>query len=109
MSPPDLTRVRDVLRRLSAMMTDPTLSARTAAMLRGEIACPELEIPHMTKNTVQTTVRLPAELVRRLEKMEATMGKDPALAAFRISFQSVMRTAIARGLDAMEAEKRGNL
>lgn len=104
-------------RRIRGLMTDlrrmfaasPGLAQRTGAMLRGELAAPDLEEEQMV-NEMQLSVRLPEDLLKRLEKMETKMAKNPELAAFRVSRQSVLRLALMRGLDVLEAEhaeKRG--
>jgi predicted transcriptional regulator len=58
-------------------------------------------------NDTQFSVRLPADLVKRLDKMEAKLAKQPDMAAFRVTRQSVLRLALMRGLDALEEEHKG--
>ena len=98
-------RIRDLTEDLrQKLMDSPELARRTDAMLRGQLPAPDLE-EEMAPNDVQFSVRVPEDLVKRLDKMEARMAKDPEWAAFRVSRQAVLRAALMRGLDVMEAEQ----
>lgn len=81
----------------------PAAAERLGAALQEELEVPPREM-EMATNEVQMSLRLPEDLVKRLERMEARMAKDPELAPFRVSRQSVLRMALMRGLDALEDE-----
>jgi hypothetical protein len=52
---------------------------------------------------VPVTVRIPAELVKRLDRLKAKVGKDPTLTTFgRVSRSSVVKLAILKGVEVLE-------
>lgn len=59
----------------------------------------------MKKKTVspgtQTALRLPGEFLTRADKLCAKISKDPMM---RVTRSAVLKMAIGRGLDALEAE-----
>lgn len=56
------------------------------------------------KNDVQVALRMPAEVKRRVVALERVMARHRAMSDFRVSEQLVMRMALQRGLDILEAE-----
>jgi hypothetical protein len=56
---------------------------------------------------VPVTVRIPAELAKRLDRLKPKVGKDPTLTTFgRVSRSSIVKLALLRGVAALEAEYR---
>lgn len=55
-------------------------------------------------NDVQIPIRLPAEVVERAETLVPKMERDPKRLGWRVSRSSVLREALIRGLDLLEAE-----
>lgn len=55
-------------------------------------------------NEKQLSVRLPTETVDRCDALVPVLAELPALAGFRVERASVLRLAIARGLQALEQE-----
>jgi hypothetical protein len=47
---------------------------------------------------------VPDDLVKRIERLETKLSRDPDLAAFLVSRQSVVRLALMKGLDVLEAD-----
>ena len=56
------------------------------------------------RNDVQVSLRMPAEVKERVAAVEQAMAKNRSMSAFRVSEQVVMRMALMRGLDILEAE-----
>jgi len=53
----------------------------------------------------QTAVRLPPEMLRRAEALVSKMAKDPTLSALgRVTRSTVLKIAVARGLQALEQQ-----
>lgn len=51
---------------------------------------------------VQTTIRLPAELIKRADELVPMLEARPDLAAWqRVNRSTVLRLALARGLEAL--------
>lgn len=55
-------------------------------------------------NEKQIVVRVPAEVPDRAKALADRMRDLPALAGLRVTASSVLRQAVLRGLDALEAE-----
>lgn len=53
---------------------------------------------------VMTAVRLPCELVERLDRAVERMKVDPAAAMLRPTRSSLLRLAVVRGLEVLEKE-----
>jgi predicted DNA-binding protein len=71
-------------------------------MLAGELEARMTEVP--------TSVRLPNELIRRLDALAKRMSKDPrtaALAGAEVSRAAALRLAIAEGIEVLEARYAG--
>jgi hypothetical protein len=94
-----------VLGALAALLRpDPALAERTMAMLRDDLACPDLEEPTV-RDEVPTSVRLPADLVRRLDALIPRLERVPALAALGpLTRSKVLRLALVRGVETLEVE-----
>jgi len=58
----------------------------------------------MTKNEVQTAIRLPADLVKRVDDLVGKLKDAPEFALFEPSRSAVMRLALLRGVELLEAE-----
>lgn len=50
------------------------------------------------------SARMPVELVQRLDALVERLGGDPAYLAFKLSRSSLLRLAVQRGIEALEAE-----
>lgn len=112
----DLARERS-LRALDARMAalldagGPDLAGRTRAMLAGELDAPGMEGRKMAGPLFHDTavnLRLPSALLARAEALAPSLADDPLLAAAGrgAGRATVLRLALARGLDALEAEFR---
>lgn len=55
-------------------------------------------------NDVQVAIRLPREAVARAGRLSEVLAARPSYAALRVTPSAVMRMALLRGLDALEAE-----
>lgn len=55
-------------------------------------------------NDQQIPIRLPTEIVERLDALVPLLASDPKLGAWRITRSAVMRQALLRGLDLLETE-----
>lgn len=58
-------------------------------------------MPKKAASEAQTALRLPGEFLKRADRLCARIGKDPML---RVTRSTVLKMAIGRGLDALEAE-----
>lgn len=59
---------------------------------------------------VTTTLRLPAEMMARIEALIPKVAKRPEFAAHgRVSRSAVIRLVILRGLEALEAEAKAGM
>ena len=94
-------RIQRGLERLNelAQKTDPE---RTLAWVRDQA---RLEIL-MAKDDGQTSLRLPAELLQRAEDLVPRLAADPNVTALvgRITRSTVIKLALARGLDQLDDE-----
>ena len=108
----DLARERRIRARVDELgellSGRPDLAERTRAMLAGELPCPDLdnlEEP-MGTNDAAVNLRLPSTALDRAEAMVEALAADPMLrAAGRgVSRSTVLRLAVLRGLDSLEAE-----
>lgn len=112
--PIDLARVRAAEERLDALLADagPRLRERTAAMLAGELPCPDLdeeEVRPMRQGQTPVNVRLPATMIARLDALVPTVGAASELATVvTVTRSDVLRLAILRGLEQLEAEYAGH-
>ena len=71
---------------------------RTRRMLAGDLEAGMSEVP--------TSIRLPADLAERLDKLADRMSKDPkvaALAGTKIKRAAALRLAILEGIEVLEA------
>lgn len=97
-------RITERIRLLrGALAANPKLAERTRQLLAHEIPAPTLEDATMD-NEEQIALRLPADALERAEALVPKLAKLPALAAVRVTRSAVLRMAILRGLDALEAE-----
>lgn len=55
-------------------------------------------------NDQQIPIRLPTEIVERIDALVPLLASDPKLGAWRITRSAVMRQALLRGLEALEAD-----
>jgi hypothetical protein len=106
--PTDLVRerrIRATLRSLKeALDRDPELARRTHAALTGRLAAPDLEEQTMS-NEDQVTIRLPKGFLERAERVAKKLAADPAHSTpFRVSRAAVLRMALLRGVEALEAD-----
>ena len=101
--PVDLGRVRRGLQKIERTLREhPEVAERTGRMLAGELACHDLE-DEMSMDLVP--IRLPAGVVARADALIEPMAADPKLAALgTVTKAVVLRVALVRGLEALEAE-----
>lgn len=110
--PIDLARVRAAEDRLAARLAaNPALAERTAAMLTGELPCPDLENevrPMQTEALRNANVRLSDDaLARAVALVPKVAVRSELAAAGRVTRSDVLRLAVLRGLEAIEAEYAG--
>lgn len=102
----DLARERRIRAELAALKElfakSPGLEARTLGALEGEIPCPALE--ETMPSDRQITFRLPSELLDRADAMVEVLAAEPEFQAYRMSRGVVLRLALHRGLESLEAE-----
>jgi hypothetical protein len=55
-------------------------------------------------NDTQVAIRVPGAAVARAGKLAKALAGEPAYAAWRMTPSAVMRLALLRGLDVLEAE-----
>ena len=61
----------------------------------------------MAKNPSPSSLRLPADLLSRADVLRPLVAQDEELRAFgRVSRSSVLRLAVLKGLEALEAQYR---
>lgn len=60
----------------------------------------------MPANEEQVSIRLPPALLERADKLTRKLSADPAHAAFRVTRAAVLRLALIRGIEALEADQR---
>ncbi|GMV98825.1 MAG: hypothetical protein AMXMBFR83_31730 [Phycisphaerae bacterium] len=112
--PIDLARVRAAEERLAARLAaNPALAERTAAMLTGELPCPDLDEeevrPMQTEALRNANVRLSDDaLARAVALVPKVAVRSELAAAGRVTRSDVLRLAVLRGLDALEAEYAGH-
>lgn len=86
------------------LRADPALAERTMAMLSGELACSELE-DSTVRDEIPTSVRLPADLVKRLDALIPRLARVPMLAALgSVTRSKLIRLALTRGVGLLESE-----
>ena len=98
-------RRRGLLDELAALLADPALAERTRDNLAGPAAWLSLALEAPLDKP--KTVRLPLEVLDRLDALAERMSAVPTLAALaggRLSDSAVLRIAVIRGLDLLEAE-----
>ncbi len=103
-------RIRAALDELRALLdADPALAERTRAMLAGELPCPDLEEKETMPNDAAINLRVPKDVLSRADALMPALAQDPMLqAAGRgVSRSVVLRLAVLRGLDSLEAEYGG--
>lgn len=103
----DLGRVRASLARLdSLIVSSPELGSRTAAWMATDPDLDSLEalMPTDSDSGAQP-VKLPPHLIARADDLVPLLAARPDLAAYgRVSRTSVVRLALARGLEALAAD-----
>jgi hypothetical protein len=57
-------------------------------------------------NDRQVVVRVPADTVDRAERVASILTRRPEYAGMRVTWTTVLRLAMLRGLDGLEAEAR---
>jgi len=97
------TRTRAGLDRIGDVVQGrPELAERTRRMLAGDLPCPDLETDGMGQ-MVYVPLRLPEDLVARADALAPRLQRDPRIvAAGRSGRSTVMRLALALGIDALE-------
>lgn len=77
-------------------------------MLRGELDCPDVEEPAVKDQAsveVPTSVRLPRDIVKRLDALVPRLQRVPAIAALgTLTRSKALRLALVRGVETLEAE-----
>mgnify|MGYP001273945540 CR=1 FL=1 len=58
-------------------------------------------------NETQVALRLPADAVRRAAALAEKMARAPELRAWRLTRSAVLRLALLRGIESLEAEYLG--
>ena len=96
----DPSAVVRALAELSSALEDPTIAARTAAYLAGDL--PGMETP-MTRNDVQIVLRLPQTIRDRADALIPALEARPDIAALgKVTRSKVIRLALVRGLEILE-------
>lgn len=97
----DMGRVQAAMARLEAVLVaNPSIAGRTAAYLNGNLKGEPMELVKDTK-----ALRVPDEFNERADALIEPLAKDTQRRAFgRVSRAAVLRLAIAKGLEALEAE-----
>lgn len=98
-------RVRSNLAELRTLTMAPAVAGRTLALRDLALSLSTLEDP--MGNDKATSVRLPEEVLERLDALAARLAEDPtirALAGGTLSRSAVLRIAVTRGLEVLEAE-----
>ncbi|MCZ7649606.1 MAG: ribbon-helix-helix domain-containing protein [Planctomycetota bacterium] len=112
--PVDLARARAAEERLAELLTEkPHLAERTAAMLAGDLPCPDLddeeEAPPMRRSQTPVNVRLPDTMLARLDALAPLVGTAAELAMVdKVTRSDVLRLAVLKGLEQLEAEYAGH-
>lgn len=57
-------------------------------------------------NEAQVAIRLPTDFLKRAGALVTAMRKNPAMQAWSLTRSAVLRLAVQKGLDALEAEYR---
>jgi hypothetical protein len=99
-------RTRAILAELAllAPKIDPTRTRAELALLDALALSPALEAAPMPEGTAPAT-RLPVELLARADELVPLLAARPELAAHgRVTRSTVVRLALARGLDALAAD-----
>jgi len=106
--PADLDRERRIRRELAELRRliegNPRLAERTAAMLRGDLEAPGLEEPKMNGAEEQVSIRVPEGTQARAEALVPALNEAPEFKVLRCTKSAILRLAILRGLEALEAE-----
>jgi len=106
--PVDLDRERRIRRILAELRRriegNPRLAERTAAMLRGDLRAPGLEEPRMNGAEEQVSIRVPGGTLARAEALVPVLNDAPEFRVLRCTKSAILRLAILRGLEALEAE-----
>ena len=106
--PSDLSRdrIRAALATLEqALAENPELARRSHAVVAGRLPAPELEEQPTRSNDKQVAIRLSTALLKRAEKLAQKLATDPSHSSvYRVSRSAVLRRALLRGLEALEAE-----
>lgn len=79
---------------------NPQLAERTKDMLSGELPCPALEEP--MSNDAALSMRLPNELLERVDALVPVLQRQPEFSVWKISRPQVIRMAINVGLEHLE-------
>ena len=101
----EVRRVRAGLDRIGgAVEGRPALADRTAALLRGDLRCPDLEAAPMGK-MLHVPLRLPEKLVGRADALVPLLESDPRMEAVgRVVRATVLRLALSIGLAQLERD-----
>jgi len=105
----DLAAVRAAEARIDRLLAEhPELRERTAAMLAGDLTCPDLESEPMPETKINpVTLRLPADLIARVDALVPEARRLPDLAMLTtITRADVLRLALVKGVGQVEAELR---
>lgn len=106
--PVDLARVRASLGRLEAVIREhPEIRERTAAFLASDPSPSTMEILVSEPASTAQPVKLPPELLARADALTERLAAHPSLIGYtRATRATVVRLALARGLDALAEELR---
>ena len=55
----------------------------------------------------QVSIRLPPELLERFDKLTHQLAADPLRSPFGVTRAAVVRLALLRGIESLEAEMKG--
>ncbi|MBN2359671.1 MAG: hypothetical protein JXR83_09465 [Deltaproteobacteria bacterium] len=106
--PTDLARERRIRARLDdlrrSLRAHPDGDERLVQLLHGTLACPDLEDPAMVGNEKQTAIRMPEDLLVRIDALVEKMGDAPEFTAYSPTRSAVMRIALTRGVKSLEEE-----
>lgn len=98
-------RIRATLDKLDDLMDrNPSLWDRSMAVLAGKLACPDLEKENTTMDQ-PISMRLPTEVLERLDALLQYAEKDPEITIFqKPTRSSMLRLAVLRGVEVLEKQ-----
>ena len=101
-------RIRRNMAELADLLSNnPALAERAMGALQGQFDCNGLEDDDMGKHDAEAMIRMPKEWLERAEALVPAVEKDPAHVLARVTRAYILRLAILRGLEALEAEHGG--